>query len=62
MKTLLLVVMLMVSGCQPTGSPMETDSSVCKSVDKANGVVCYFNCIFTSQSGISCVKVEGAKP
>jgi len=41
---------------------METDSSVCKSVDKANGVVCYFNCIFTSQSGISCVKVEGAKP
>lgn len=30
---------------------METHSPVCKSVDKANGVVCYFNCSFTPTAG-----------
>lgn len=60
MKTLLAAVMLMFSGCQMSGTATE-NRSVCKYTDKATGVVCYFNCYFTHQSGISCVKVEGQR-
>ena len=57
MKTLFLVAMLMVSGCVQSGTATGPNKVVCKEVDTKTGVVCYFNCIFTSQSGISCVKI-----
>lgn len=56
MKTLFLVAMLMFSGCVQ-GTSTGPNKVVCKEVDAKTGVVCYFNCIFTSQSGISCVKI-----
>lgn len=62
MKALFIVGLMLVSGCNVgTDRTVTSDSSVCKYTDKATGVVCYFNCYFTTQSGISCVKVEGQR-
>ena len=61
MKALFIVaMMLMGSGCQ-SGIPTDQSHTICKNVDTTAGVICYFNCNFTSQSGISCVKVEGQR-
>jgi len=57
MKTLFVVAMLMLSGCVQSGTSTGSNNVVCKNVDPKTGVVCYFNCVFTSQSGISCVKI-----
>lgn len=58
MKALFIVAVMLISGCA-SGIPTDQSHTICKNVDTTAGVICYFNCQFTTNSGISCVKVEG---